>query len=96
MALRSLAQEVCPENEVSPELAGNRRLGLYPIVLAIDECQDLFGHPDCGDEAGQLATRIIKLGPAIGVMLLLGTQRPDSKSLPTTSPPTPGSGSACE
>jgi S-DNA-T family DNA segregation ATPase FtsK/SpoIIIE len=81
--IRSLPREVCPENKVTPELASNRRLGLYPVVLAIDECQELFGHPDCGEEAGALATRIIKLGPAMGVMLLLGTQRPDSKSLPT-------------
>lgn len=81
--IRGLPREVCPENKVTPELASNRRLGLYPIVLAIDECQELFQHPDVGEEAGDLATRIIKLGPAMGVMLLLGTQRPDSKSLPT-------------
>lgn len=81
--INGLPREVCPESKVTPELASNRRLGLYPIVLAIDECQELFGHPDHGKEAGELATRIIKLGPALGVMLLLGTQRPDAQSLPT-------------
>src|SRR5690606_32947095 len=49
----------------------------------IDECQELFGHEDYGKAAGRLAEQVIKLGRAYGVILLLGTQRPDAKSLPT-------------
>jgi DNA segregation ATPase FtsK/SpoIIIE, S-DNA-T family len=81
--IRRLPREICPENKVTPELSARRELGLFPIVMAIDECQELFSHPDFKDEADRLATGIIKRGPAMGVILILATQRPDAKSLPT-------------
>jgi DNA segregation ATPase FtsK/SpoIIIE, S-DNA-T family len=76
-------REVCPENKVTPALARRRHLGLFPKVIAIDECQELFSHPNFGKEAGDLCTAIVKRGPAFGVILLLATQRPDKESLPT-------------
>lgn len=72
-----------PENKVTPDLAGRKDLGLHPLVFAIDECQELFSHPEFGKEAGELATAIIKRGRALGVILILATQRPDKDSLPT-------------
>lgn len=81
--IRGLPREICPENKVTPELAARRHLGLFPIVMNIDECQELFSHPDFKDEADRLATAIIKRGPALGIILILATQRPDAKSLPT-------------
>lgn len=81
--IRRLPREICPENKVTPELSGRRALGLFPIVMAIDECQELFSHPDFKDESDRLATGIIKRGPALGIILILATQRPDAKSLPT-------------
>ncbi|RCW46839.1 S-DNA-T family DNA segregation ATPase FtsK/SpoIIIE [Halopolyspora algeriensis] len=72
-----------PENKVTPELAARSDLGLHPLVVAVDECQELFSHPEFGKEAGELATAIIKRGRALGVILILATQRPDKDSLPT-------------
>lgn len=83
VTIRELPRELCPENKVTPELAARRRLGLFTIVAFIDECQELFSHPDYRDEADRLATAIIKRGPALGIILVLATQRPDAKSLPT-------------
>jgi S-DNA-T family DNA segregation ATPase FtsK/SpoIIIE len=81
--IKGLPKTVCPENKVTPRLASRPELGLHPLVVAIDECQELFTHPEYGAEAGELAEKIIKLGRALGVILLLATQRPDAKSLPT-------------
>ena len=81
--LSSLPKDICPENKVTPEIAARRSLGLHPLGVFIDECQELFSHPDHGKEAGELATAIIKRGPAMGVFLVLATQRPDKDSLPT-------------
>jgi S-DNA-T family DNA segregation ATPase FtsK/SpoIIIE len=81
--IKQLPKHLCPENKITPQLAGNTHLGLHPLVLAIDECQELFTHPDFGKEAGELAERVIKLGRALGIILLLATQRPDARSLPT-------------
>ena len=51
--------------------------------MFIDECQELFSHPDYKDEAARLVEAIIKRGPALGIILVLATQRPDAASLPT-------------
>jgi DNA segregation ATPase FtsK/SpoIIIE, S-DNA-T family len=81
--IKNLPKDACPENKVTPALAARKNLGLWPLVLIIDECQELFTHPAYGKEAADLATGIIKRGRALGVILLLATQRPDKDSLPT-------------
>ncbi|HVV10556.1 FtsK/SpoIIIE domain-containing protein [Amycolatopsis sp.] len=73
---------LCPENKVTPQLSRNRKLGLHPIFAAMDECQELFSHDEYKDEAKKLAEGIIKRGPAMGIILVLATQRPDAASLP--------------
>ena len=81
--ISNLPRDLAPENKVTPDLAARKSLGLAPIVLAIDECQEVFSHPTYGSEAADLAIRLIKLGPAVGIILILSTQRPDKDSLPT-------------
>ncbi|WP_322753305.1 FtsK/SpoIIIE domain-containing protein [Frankia sp. Cas3] len=80
--IRSLPKAVCPENKITPELAHRPGSGLAPILLSIDECQELFSHKEFKDEATRLCVAIIKRGPALGIMLALATQRPTAESLP--------------
>lgn len=72
----------CPENKVTRALCRESGLGLGLEVLIIDECQELYSNKEFRDEAERLCEGIIKRGPALGVILLLATQRPDAKSLP--------------
>jgi S-DNA-T family DNA segregation ATPase FtsK/SpoIIIE len=81
--IRGLPRDICPENKVTPDLASNRSLGLHPIVVGADECQVMFEHPKHGAEFEEICTDIVKRGPATGIVLILATQRPDAKSLPT-------------
>jgi S-DNA-T family DNA segregation ATPase FtsK/SpoIIIE len=81
--LRELPRELVPDKKITRQVAGRRALHLAPLACAIDECQNLFAHPKYGKQAGDDAEFCIKIGPAIGVFLLLATQRPDAKSLPT-------------
>ncbi len=81
--LRRRNRDLVPDSKVTRELANRRGLGLHPIVFPIDECQELFAHPEYGKAAGEAATAVIKRGRAFGVHLLLATQRPDKDSLPT-------------
>ena len=60
------------------ELAARRSLRLRPIVCVIDECQNLFMHPQLGDQAADDAAYVIRLGRAYGIILVLATQRPDA------------------
>ncbi|KWT63167.1 cell division protein FtsK [Streptomyces albus subsp. albus] len=81
--IRSLPRDLCPESKVTSELADKRSLGLHPIVVGVDECQVLFEHPEHGKEFEEIGTDLVKRGPATGIVLLLATQRPDAKALPT-------------
>ncbi|MFI5803074.1 cell division protein FtsK [Streptomyces sp. NPDC051561] len=81
--IRSLPRDVCPESKVTSALADKKSLGLHPIVVGVDECQVWFEHPKHGGEFEEICTDLVKRGPATGIVLLLATQRPDAKALPT-------------
>ncbi|MEW1633276.1 cell division protein FtsK [Streptomyces sp. NPDC093801] len=81
--IKSLPRSRCPESKVTPELASDSTLGLHPIVVALDECQVAFEHEKYGAEIEEICTDITKRGPALGMVGMFGTQRPDAKSLPT-------------
>jgi len=72
----------CPENKVTPELASDKRLGLHPVAIALDEAQRAFEHETYGAEIEKIVIDLVKRGPALLIMLLLATQRPDAKSIP--------------
>ncbi|GAA3546218.1 hypothetical protein GCM10022222_32340 [Amycolatopsis ultiminotia] len=64
-------------------MSGDRAgLGLHPLVLAIDECHELFQHKKHGRQAEELAVRLIKRGRKYGIILLLATQSPTKDSIP--------------
>ncbi|MFC7529126.1 cell division protein FtsK [Actinoplanes sp. GCM10030250] len=71
-----------PENKVTPELASLKDSGLHPLVAFFDELQELMTSK-YGKEAGEILEKVIKLGRALGVIILIGTQIPDKDSLPT-------------
>lgn len=81
--IRSLPESVCPDNKVTPELAARKDLGLAPIVVGVDECQVWFEHPKYGKELEEICTDLVKRGPALAILGILATQRPDAKSVPT-------------
>jgi S-DNA-T family DNA segregation ATPase FtsK/SpoIIIE len=81
--IRGLPRDICPESKVTADLARRASLGLHPVVIAVDECQVMFEHPAHGTEFEDIATDLVKRGPALGITLLLATQRPDARSLPT-------------
>ncbi|WP_181849291.1 cell division protein FtsK [Streptomyces parvulus] len=82
-AIKKLPRDLCPDKRVTRAIADKRSLKLWPLVGVFDECQNLFAHPKYGKQAGDDAEFIIKLGRALGVILVLATQRPDKDSLPT-------------
>ncbi|MFE7174241.1 FtsK/SpoIIIE domain-containing protein [Streptomyces sp. NPDC057616] len=82
-AIKKLPRDLCPDKRITRQIADKRSLKLWPLVGVFDECQNLFAHPKYGKQAGEDAEFIIKLGRALGVILVLATQRPDKDSLPT-------------
>lgn len=80
--IRNLPKSRCPESKVIPALASDKSLGLHPIVVGFDECQVPFEHEKYGAELESICTDIAKRGPALGIVGMFATQRPDAKSLP--------------
>ncbi|MEH0584472.1 cell division protein FtsK [Streptomyces sp. B21-106] len=80
--IRTLPKSRCPESKVTPALASDKSLGLHPIVVGFDECQVPFEHEKYGAELESICTDIAKRGPALGIIGIFATQRPDAKSLP--------------
>ncbi len=80
-AISRAGSAFAPDSKVTCDLAADPKRGLHPIVVIIDECQELY-QSDQGEEAKQLTTTILKRGRALGIILVLSTQNPDADSLP--------------
>ena len=77
-----LGQQPGSPPKTSRKLANKPALGLHPLVCAIDECHELFLHPEYGKQAAELAIRLIKRGRKYGIILVLATQSPTKDSIP--------------
>jgi S-DNA-T family DNA segregation ATPase FtsK/SpoIIIE len=82
--IRDLPRALCPESKVTREIAERRQLRLHPVVVGVDECQRWFEHPEHGKEFERICDDLVRRGPAVGIILLLATQRVDAKSIPTS------------
>jgi hypothetical protein len=80
--LRELPNDVCPEGKLTPAIARNRALNMPLVLVCVDEVQRYLEHPELGQTITELLTELVKVGPAVGIMLDLATQRPDAKTLP--------------
>ena len=81
--IATLPADICPESKVTRAIAERRSLKLWPILVSIDEFQRYSGHPVHGDEIVALLTELCKVGPSVGIMISLATQKPDGKAVPT-------------
>jgi DNA segregation ATPase FtsK/SpoIIIE, S-DNA-T family len=70
------------ENKLNRAIA-KRDARLRPIVALIDEVQELITDPELGKSVKADLTSVSKRGRALGVHMILETQRIDSESLPT-------------
>ncbi|MFD9894732.1 cell division protein FtsK [Amycolatopsis sp. NPDC059027] len=81
--VRDLPRDLCPEAKITSALASNRSLGLHPVVVGIDECHMLFKHKTYGQELAEICEDLMRRGPALGIIAMLATQRPDPESVPS-------------
>ncbi len=91
--MRELDDETCPESKITPAISRDPALNMPVTALVIDEVQvpledrtpiDVQGKKTTtGEYIGELLTWLAKKAPAAGVVLILATQRPDSKTIPS-------------
>lgn len=73
----------CPEGQVTRALAEDEELGMRPLFIFIDEAHRAFQDPTWGEKITNLVEDIAKNAPFVGVVLVVMTQKPDSKAVPT-------------
>ncbi|MCG8918786.1 cell division protein FtsK [Actinokineospora sp. PR83] len=91
--MRELDDEVCPESKITPAISRDTVLDMPVTAIIVDEVQvpleertavEVEGRRvTAGEYVGELLTWLAKKGPAAGIVLVLATQRPDSKTIPS-------------
>jgi DNA segregation ATPase FtsK/SpoIIIE, S-DNA-T family len=91
--MRELDDTVCPESKITPAMSRDTALNMPITAVFLDEVQvpledrtpvEVEGKKlTAGDYVGELLTWLAKKGPAAGIVLVLATQRPDSKTIPS-------------
>jgi S-DNA-T family DNA segregation ATPase FtsK/SpoIIIE len=91
--MRELDDATCPESKVTPPMSRDRSLNMPITAIFIDEVQVPLENRTpikvedkkltSGEYIGELLTWPAKKGPAAGIVLVLATQRPDSKTIPS-------------
>jgi S-DNA-T family DNA segregation ATPase FtsK/SpoIIIE len=71
-----------PDGKVTRELAA-RYKELRPKAAIFDEVQNLLTDRQHGDQAAEDLAYVIRVGRAYGIIVVLSTQRPDAKIIPT-------------
>ncbi|USX49468.1 FtsK/SpoIIIE domain-containing protein [Lentzea sp. HUAS12] len=91
--MQELDDLTCPESKVTPDMSRDRALDMPITAVFIDEVQlpledrtpvEVQGKKlTAGEYIGELLTWLAKKAPAAGLVLVLATQRPDSKTIPS-------------
>ncbi|WJY43219.1 hypothetical protein QT196_38830 (plasmid) [Streptomyces sp. P9-2B-2] len=81
--LKTVDVHLVPDGRLTPELA--RKHGLPVLLAVIDELQLylLALPPKRRERALEKLKNLLRAGPAAGVFLVVGTQRPDGEEVPT-------------
>lgn len=88
--INSLSEEECPESKVTSALASKYPDQLGPIVVGMDETQSYFDfgrkknkeHQQIREELAGGFEELVKLGPALGIIILLATQSVNAVTIP--------------
>jgi S-DNA-T family DNA segregation ATPase FtsK/SpoIIIE len=91
--MRDLDNDTCPESKVTPAMSRDPSMNMPITGIFIDEVQVPFEERTpikvqgkmipAGQYIGELLTWLAKKGPAAGIVLVLATQRPDTKTIPS-------------
>jgi S-DNA-T family DNA segregation ATPase FtsK/SpoIIIE len=91
--MRDLDNDTCPESKITPAMSRDPSLNMPITGVFIDEVQVPLEERTpvkvqgkmipVGQYIGELLTWLAKKGPAAGIVLVLATQRPDTKTIPS-------------
>lgn len=80
--LKTLPRDARPEGKVTPAITRSKKLKMPLRLLLIDEIHRYLEDEEHGERILELLIDLVKVSPAMGIMVILATQRPDGKVLP--------------
>lgn len=80
--LRTLPPDLVPEGKLTEDLARSRSANMPLVLFIVDEVQRAFEHKTYGGDLEDVLTDLAKAAPAVGIMLLCATQKPDKTATP--------------
>ncbi|MFC7343262.1 cell division protein FtsK [Saccharopolyspora griseoalba] len=91
--MATLDDDTCPESKITPVISRDTDLGMPITAVIIDEVQVYLENSTREDVGGKkstigayiadLLTYLTRKGPAVGIVVILATQRPDSNTIPS-------------
>ena len=91
--MQDLDDDLCPESKITPWISRDPTLDMPLTAVIIDEAHipledrtlvTIAGKKvTLGDYIGELLTWLVRKGPAAGIIVILATQRPDAKTIPS-------------
>jgi S-DNA-T family DNA segregation ATPase FtsK/SpoIIIE len=81
--LSELPLHICPEGKLTPELSRDKKLNMPLTLVVIDEVQEYLQHPTYGQLILDLLVYLARVAPAVGVSVMLSTQKPDDTACPS-------------
>jgi S-DNA-T family DNA segregation ATPase FtsK/SpoIIIE len=81
--LSELPLHICPEGKLTPELSRDKKLNMPLTLVVIDEVQEYLQHPVYGQLILDLLVYLARVAPAVGVSVMLSTQKPDDTACPS-------------
>ena len=81
--LSELPLHICPEGKLTPEISRDKRLNMPLTLVAVDEVQEYLQHPTHGKVILELLVYLARVAPAVGVSVMISTQKPDDTACPS-------------
>ncbi|OAR26660.1 cell division protein FtsK [Streptomyces sp. ERV7] len=81
--LSELPLHICPEGKLTPEISRDKKLNMPLTLVVVDEVQEYLQHPTHGKLILELLVYLARVAPAVGVPVMLSTQKPDDQACPS-------------
>ncbi|MGW8380192.1 cell division protein FtsK [Streptomyces sp. ODS28] len=81
--LSELPLHICPEGKLTPEISRDKKLNMPLTLVVVDEVQEYLTHPVHGKTILDLLVYLVRVAPAVGVSVMVATQKPDDKACPS-------------
>ncbi|MBG0818733.1 hypothetical protein [Planomonospora sp. ID82291] len=82
--LDELDDNICPDGKITPEILADPASGIDLKLIVIDEAQRYLEDPAWGPLILEKLVDLAKVGPALGFVVVIATQKSDAEAIPSS------------